>query len=49
MKWGGYDGHATERLSRVFGKLFGKKGIYYLMMLLALGLALGASIKWHGN
>jgi hypothetical protein len=44
MKWGGYDLRASERLSKVLGK----RGAYYLMMLLALGLILGASFKWHG-
>jgi hypothetical protein len=48
MKWGGYDVHASERLNKVFAKFVGKKGIYYLMMVLALGLVLGAGVKWHG-
>jgi hypothetical protein len=48
MKWGGYDSRASERLSKVLGRFVGKRGAYYLMMLLALGLILGASFKWHG-
>ncbi len=48
MKWGGYNGQASERLSKVFAKFVGKKGVYYLMMLLALGVVLGAGVKWHG-
>ncbi len=48
MKWGGYNGQASERLNKVFAKFVGKKGVYYLMMLLALGVVLGAGVKWHG-
>jgi hypothetical protein len=48
MKWGGYNAQASERLNKVFSKLAGKKGVYYLMMLLALGVVLGAGVKWHG-
>jgi len=47
MKWGGYSLQASERVNKVFGKLFGKKGIYYLLMIGALGLILGAGAKWH--
>jgi len=48
MKWGGYNSLAGEKLNKVFGKLLGKKGVYYLMMIVALGLVLGAGFKWHG-
>jgi len=48
MKWGGYNSRAGEKLNKVFGKLLGKKGVYYLMMIVALGLVLGAGWKWHG-
>ena len=48
MKWEGHNNHAGEKLNKVFGKLFGKKGFYYLMMIASLGLVLGASWKWHG-
>ena len=48
MKWGGYDMRAAERLSKAFSRVAGKRAIYYLMMVLALGLALGAGLKWHG-
>jgi len=48
MKWGGYNSRAGEKLNKVFGKLLGKKGVYYLMMIVALGLVLGAGFKWHG-
>jgi hypothetical protein len=48
MKWGGYDMHAGDRLSRAFAKIVGKRAVYYLMMVLALGLVLGAGLKWHG-
>ena len=46
MKWGGCDNRAGERLSRICEKLLGKKGLYYLMMIVALGLVLGANVKW---
>ncbi len=48
MKWGGYNPQASERVNKVFAKLFGKKGIYSLMMIGALGIVLGAGFKWHG-
>ncbi len=48
MKWEGYNREAGERINKVFGKLLGKKGIYYLMMIGALGIVLGAGFKWHG-
>lgn len=48
MKWGGYDMHAGDRLSRAFAKIVAKRAVYYLMMVLALGLVLGAGLKWHG-
>jgi len=47
MKWGGYNSKASERLNKVFGKFLAKKGVYYLMMIVALGLVLGAGWKWH--
>jgi len=47
MKWGGYNPQAAERLNRVIGRVLGKKGIYYLLMIGALGLILGAGWKWH--
>jgi hypothetical protein len=34
-------------LNRVVGRVLGKKGIYYLLMIAALGLILGAGWKWH--
>ena len=48
MKWEGFDLGAGEKLNKVFGKLLGKKGFYYLLMIVSLGLTLGASVKWHG-
>jgi hypothetical protein len=47
MKWGGYNMRASEKLNKVFGKLLGKRGFYYLLTIAALGLALGAGVKWH--
>ena len=48
MKWEGFDLGAGEKLNKVFGKLLGKKGFYYLLMIVSLGLVLGAGAKWHG-
>ena len=47
MKWGGYDSQASERVNKFFGKVIAKRGIYYLLMIGALGLILGAGAKWH--
>jgi len=47
MKWGRCSTQASERVNKVFGKLFGKKGIYYLLMIVSLGLVLSAGMKWH--
>ena len=48
MKWEGFNLGAGEKLNKVFGKLLGKKGFYYLLLIVSLGLALGAGVKWHG-
>ena len=48
MKWEGFNLGAGEKLDKVFGKLLGKKGFYYLLMIVSLGLVLGAGAKWHG-
>ena len=48
MKWEMERTHGENSLGRGFAKLVGKKGVYYLMMLLALGVVLGAGVKWHG-
>jgi len=48
MKWEGFNLGAGEKLNKVFGKLLGKKGFYYLLMIVSLELALGAGAKWHG-
>ena len=47
MKWEGFNLGVSEKLNKVFGKLLGKKGLCYLLTITALGLALGASWKWH--
>ena len=47
MKWEGFDLGAGEKLNKAFGKLLGKKGFYYLLMIASLGLVLGAGAKWH--
>jgi len=48
MKWEGFNLGAGEKLDKVFGKLLGKRGFYYLLMIVSLGLVLGAGAKWHG-
>ena len=47
MKWQGYSSNAGDRISKLLTKLTKNKGIYYLLMIASLGLALGASWKWH--
>ncbi|MEA3239202.1 MAG: hypothetical protein U9Q94_05425 [Candidatus Bipolaricaulota bacterium] len=47
MKWQGYSPNAGNRISKLFAKLTKNKGIYYLLMIASLGLALGAGVKWH--
>ena len=47
MKWEGFNLGVSEKLNKVFGKLLGKKGLYYLLTITALGLILGAGAKWH--
>lgn len=44
-KWGGYSLQA--KVNKFFGKAIGKRGIYYLLTIAALGLVLGASMKWR--
>jgi len=34
-------------MKRIVQKFVGSKGLYYLLMIAALGLALGANVKWH--
>ena len=48
MKWQGYSPNAGNKMNERFAKLAKNKGIYYLLMILSLGLALGANVKWHG-
>jgi hypothetical protein len=44
MKWCGYTDRGVEKMA----KLFGGKAAYYLLAIAALGVLLGASVKWHG-
>ena len=44
MKWSGYTRKGEERMK----KLFGARGLTYLLTIATLGLLLGASMKWHG-
>jgi len=48
MKWGGYSVQASEKVNKFFVKVIGKRGMYYLLTIAALGLILGAGAKWHG-
>ncbi len=48
MKWQGYNPNAGDKVNKIFAKLAKNKGIYYLLMIASLGLALGANVKWHG-
>jgi len=45
MNWCGY----TEKGAGKMAKLLSGKVAYYLLAIAALGLLLGASVKWHGN
>ena len=45
MKWCGHTARGVETMK----KLFGGRAAYYLLAIAAVGLLLGASVKWHGN
>ncbi len=47
MKWQGYSPSMSKKVNKIFCKLGKHKGIYYLLMIISLGLALGAGVKWH--
>ena len=47
MKWQGYNTNSETKLNKVFAKVAKHKGLYYLLMIASLGLALGANWKWH--
>lgn len=47
MKWQGYNPDSGKKFKKVFIKLGKHKGVYYLLMIASLGLALGAGVKWH--
>jgi len=34
-------------MKKIVQKALRSKGLYYLLMIVALGLALGAGVKWH--
>jgi len=44
MKWCGY----TQKGETTMKKLFSAKAFTYLLTIAALGLLLGANVKWHG-
>ncbi len=47
MKWGGYNRKGEERMGKVFKRLLGTRGTYYLLTFAALALLLAENIKWR--
>ena len=47
MKWSGFTKEGETTMKKLTKKLFGNKVAYYLMTVVAVGLLLGASVKWH--
>ena len=55
FKWGRFSScllykfcvKGENAMKKIVQKFVGSKGLYYLLMIAALGLALGASVKWH--
>ena len=47
MKWGGCSSQVGKKVNRFFGRIVGRRGVYYLLTIVALGLILGAGAKWH--
>ena len=43
LSWGEPHGASTR-----MKKLFGLKGLTYLLTIASIGLLLGANLKWHG-
>jgi hypothetical protein len=43
MKWGSYSNKVSEKTT----KLLNTRGGYYLLIILGLALAMGASVKWR--
>ncbi len=48
MKWGGCTLQVSAEVHKFFGKVLRRKGIYYVLMIVSLGLVLSAGMKWHG-
>jgi len=48
MKWEGYSTKARDKVGKLMAKAFSRRGAYYLLAIAALGLILGAGVKWHG-
>ena len=46
MKWGGYNRKGEERMNRVAKRVFGAKGLYFLVTLAGLALLLAENVKW---
>ncbi len=47
MKWERNSSRTDGKMNKFFKIVLDNKGIYYLMMIAALGLLLGAGFKWH--
>ena len=47
MKWGGFNRKGEERMKRVIGRVFGTRTVYYLAIIVTLGLLLAENIKWR--
>jgi len=48
MTWQGNSTKACSKVSKLMAKAFSRRGAYYLLAIAALGLILGAGVKWHG-
>ncbi len=46
MKWGGYNRKGEERMNKIAKRVFGGKGLYFLLTIAGLALLLAESVKW---
>jgi len=46
MKWGGYNRKGEERMNKVAKRVFGAKGLYFLLTIAGLALLLAENVKW---
>jgi len=47
MKWGGFNRRGEERMKKVIERVFGARTVYYLLVVVTLGLLLAENIKWR--